>query len=152
MLSLTRKTDYALIAMAELDRRTPTMVSVRVMSQGLGLPLPVLTNILKQLTRSGLVISTRGPNGGYRLARDSDRITLNDLIDAVEGPMQFTRCCPTPIPDDEGKCELEDSCAVKAPVRRVHEGLQNFLNQVTLDQITRNTVSVGVGSASNATP
>ncbi|MCH8083514.1 MAG: hypothetical protein IH885_04700 [Myxococcales bacterium] len=66
--------------------------------------------------------------------------------------MQFTKCCPTPIADDEGKCELEDGCAVKAPVRRVHEGLQNFLNQVTLDQIAQNTVSVGVGLASNATP
>ncbi|MCH7527607.1 MAG: Rrf2 family transcriptional regulator [Planctomycetes bacterium] len=73
---MTRKTDYALLAMAELARRTPTMLSVREMSQHLRLPLPALTNILKQLTRSGLVSSTRGPNGGYRLARDSDRITL----------------------------------------------------------------------------
>ncbi len=80
MLSLTRKTDYALIAMAELARRAPTMVSVREMSQRLGLPLPALTNILKQLTRSGLVTSTRGPNGGYRLARDPDRITLSELM------------------------------------------------------------------------
>lgn len=152
MLSLTRKTDYALIAMAELARRTPTMVSAREMSQGLGLPLPALTNILKQLTRSGLVSSTRGPNGGYRLARDSDRITLSNLIDAVEGPMQLTRCCPTPDSDDERKCDLEDDCAVKAPVRRVHEGLQHFLNQVTLDQITQNTVSVGVGIPPRATP
>ena len=150
MLSLTRKTDYALIAMADLAQQAPLWVSAREISRRLGLPLPALTNILKQLTRYGLVTSTRGPSGGYRLARHPERITLTELIEAVEGPMRLTWCCPVPVTTDERKCDLEGECTIKDPVQRLHEGLQNLLSQVTLDQILRNTVSIGIDATVSA--
>ena len=68
---LTRKTDYALVALAGLARHPAAYASARDLAGQLQLPLPVLRNILKQLAAAGLLASTRGPSGGYKLAVDS---------------------------------------------------------------------------------
>ena len=141
MLSLTRKTDYAVVAMSHLAHQGGR-VSARLLAERLGLPLPALMNVLNQLGRSGLVDSQRGPNGGYGLARSAGEISLADLICAVEGPVQLTHCCEeTPVLEDR-RCDLETGCAVKTPIRRVNEVLRSFLESVSLDQIASNSVPV----------
>ncbi|MHC4416608.1 MAG: RrF2 family transcriptional regulator [Planctomycetota bacterium] len=132
---LTRKSDYALVALAALARHGREGASARDLAEKLHLPLPVLRNILKLMANHGLLKSTRGPSGGYRLARPPNQITLADVVKVIEGPVQLARCCPPPPGEDEHQCRLEDSCQIKTNVRRVHESLLEFLNQVTLAQI-----------------
>lgn len=131
---LTRKTDYALVALAGLTRNEDVGTSARDLAEQLHLPLPVLRNILKELASHGMLHSTRGPNGGYRLARRPREITLAQVVEVIEGPVQLARCCPQ-VPGEEPQCQLEDSCMIKSNVRRVHESLMAFLNRVTLDEI-----------------
>lgn len=140
MLALTRKTDYALVAMAELARRVPSLVSAREIAQSVRVPLPVLTNILHLLLRRGLVVSTRGARGGYRLARGPERISLEDLIEAIEGPFRLTICCPSRQPLEDQPCDLEPTCRIRGSVRQVHRTLHQFLSGVTLNQIICDTV------------
>ncbi len=148
MLSLTRKIDYGLVAMAELARRSPAQASARQIAKAAGVPLPMLTNILHHLLHRGLVASTMGVRGGYRLARPADQISLAELIDALEGPVKLTVCCPTQPTFDEKKCNLEQTCRIKGPVRQVHVGIRQFLSQVTLAQIAFERVPLDLGSAS----
>ncbi len=130
---LTRKTDYALVALAGLARQDAA--SARDLAEQLHLPLPVLRNILKDLATHGLLVSSRGPSGGYRLARDPHEISLAEIVAVIEGPVQLLKCCP-PDPDAiHHRCRLEDSCRIKTNVGRVHERLIEFLHDVTLDQI-----------------
>ena len=136
MLTLTRKADYALVAMAHLARHAPERVSAREIAERVKVPLPVLTNILHQLLHSGLVNSVQGSKGGYRLARDPNHITLAEMIDAIEGPFRLALCCSTIGEDTPHLCELEESCNIKEPVQRVHMSLRQFLNQITLTHIT----------------
>jgi Rrf2 family protein len=126
----TRKTDYALVALAGLARRYHGSASARDLADELNLPLPVLRNILKLLTSHGLLVSTRGPSGGYRLARPPGEISLGEVIKVIEGPVQLVRCCSAG--HHEPECQLEDSCQIKGNVRKVHESLMDFLNRVTL--------------------
>ncbi len=144
---LTRKTDYALVALAGLARQPERYQSARDLAAQLHLPLPVLRNILKVLAAQGLLLSTRGPSGGYRLARDSSRISLGEVVEAIEGPVQLLTCCP-PLETDEqgGRCRLEDSCQIKGKVRLVHESLMRFLHQVTLTQIASTDAGPAVGA------
>lgn len=146
MLLLTRKTDYALLALASLARQSPTSASARSLAERLKLPLPVLRNILKQLTSRGLLKSTRGTRGGYQLARSPDQITLAQLLETIEGPVQLARCCPGSEGGAEGECHLEESCLIRGNMRRVHASLMQFLDEVTLTQLAEQT-----GCASKST-
>jgi Rrf2 family protein len=144
---MTRKTDYALVAMAHLANAGSERVSARGIAERLGLPVPALMNILNQLGHAGLVTSTRGPNGGYGLAREPSEISLASLIEAVEGPVKLALCCNevVDVVADERRCEIESACAIKVPVKKVHSMLRQFLSQVTLDQIATNRVPADLG-------
>ena len=88
VLSLTRKTDYALIATGYLAHRRraglgPT--SARTIAEAFDLPLPLLMNVLKALSQQGLVTSTRGAGGGYELAVEPAELDLLTVARAVEG-------------------------------------------------------------------
>lgn len=145
MFSLTRKTDYALVALASMARPTTAQASSRDLARRHKLPLPLLRNILKRLTNCGLVISSRGPQGGYRLARHPERITLAELVEAIEGPVQVAVCCR---PDDDAAgqaaCELEGSCEVQQPVRRINRLMRAVLNNITLAQVAADEVPMNL--------
>jgi len=151
MLSLTRKTDYALVALAELARRAPQRISARKLAECVRVPLPVLANILHQLLNRGLVCSTRGPQGGYLLARDPDRISLAQVIDAIEGGFRLAVCChdlsgcEQVERIEEYKCNLEEDCRIKEPLQWVHQSLRQFLSQLTLGQVAFHQVPIQIG-------
>lgn len=84
MLCLSKKIDYALLALAYLAERGTAVASAREIAEANDLPLPLLMKILKRLHRHGVVAGTRGVKGGYRLVRDTDTLSLHDLIVMVE--------------------------------------------------------------------
>jgi len=137
MLALTKKTGYGLIAMTHLAKlRAGQVASAREVADRYNIPVSLLMNVLKELAAAGYVESLRGPHGGYRLAADPERITLADLIIALEGPIRLAEC----ITDEHGvsndrPCRLLDSCPIADPVHRVHRRLSDFLRTVTLAEI-----------------
>ncbi len=145
MLSLTRKADYALVAMAELARRHPASVSAREVARRVRVPLPMLTNILHQLLRHGLVASTMGSKGGYYLAKRPEEISLAEMIEATQGQFRLTTCCTDDSGLDDHMCNLEETCLVRDPVRNVHQSLRRFLSQVTLAHIAFHRAPIVLG-------
>ena len=146
MLSLTRKADYALVGLADLARRAPEKASARQLAERPKVPLPMLMNILKELVAGGMVISTRGINGGYRLAKDPGEITLRELIQTIEGPINLTICCAgsTELNQDQ-QCDLSGSCPTEAPIRKINEIFRTFLDRVTLAHLLTNEIPVTIG-------
>jgi len=135
MLTLTKKTDYALVALSYLARRTGDIVSARELARLSRVPLPILTNILKTLAGAEIVVSERGSSGGYGLARPATEINLHSLITVIEGPIQFVHCAVTAAASGKTRCELVPRCPVRLPVRRIHSRLQEFLKSVTLAEL-----------------
>lgn len=136
MLALTRKTEYALIAMSHLAARLNEVVSAREIAESSGLPLPILTNILKTLAHAGVVRSTRGASGGYGLAKSIDAITLHELIATIEGPFQLVQCALADTASNgRSPCQLEPSCPIRTPVYKIHDRLKDFLEGVTLAEL-----------------
>jgi Rrf2 family protein len=85
MLCLSKKIDYALVALADMVQRgEDSVASAREIAEANGLPIQLLMNILKRLHRHGVVRGVRGANGGYLIAADLDSVTLFDLIGIVE--------------------------------------------------------------------
>jgi Rrf2 family protein len=143
MLTLTRKTDYALIALAHLAHEPAGFSSAREIAAKYNMPLPLLMNLLKLLAQKGLARSVRGPRGGYTLALPPDKITLTDIIAAVEGPVQLVQCIEHELEDggkaDDGECKLVACCPVRSPIHRIHDRLVAFLSGITLADIAENT-------------
>jgi Rrf2 family protein len=90
-MRLSARVDYALRAAAELAVVGERPVTATQLAEAQQIPPKFLENILSQLRRSGLVRSQRGPEGGYWLAKPADRISLADIIRAVDGPLVGVR-------------------------------------------------------------
>ena len=142
MLSLTKKTDYALIALSYLARRMGGVTSAREIASVSGISQPMLTNILKSLAAAGLVTSSRGSSGGYSLTKAVGEINLHEVISIIEGPFQLIRCMHDDVSNaGQGQCELTTTCPIRQPAQRVHHRLRNFLETVTLGELFVNDSS-----------
>lgn len=135
LLALTRRTEYALIALTHLARCGGHLASAREIADNYNVPLPLLMNILKRLTQRGLVRSVRGARGGYVLALSSQEITVEKLIHAVEGPVCLTQCIAERDGVPRGICEVQSGCPVKFSVRSINQKLRELLGQVTIAQL-----------------
>ena len=139
MLTLTRKTDYALIALTHLAQEPAGCSSAREIAERYQIPLPLLMNVLKLLTQRGLARSVRGPRGGYTLAEPAGGITLRSIVQAVEGPVHLVRCVPrreeSGFVGGKKACELMAQCPVRSSIHKVHDRLIQFLDELTLADI-----------------
>src|SRR5215510_13999594 len=87
MLRLSKKTDYALLALQHLASE-----GARAIAERFGIPLELLAKILQQLAHHGLVAAHKGIHGGYYLARPADAISIADVVEAINGRMTLTAC------------------------------------------------------------
>src|SRR4051812_47656279 len=97
-MKISAKAEYACLAVLALARRDPDdpPVRIRQISAGHGIPERYLVQILLQLKGAGLVTSTRGASGGYRLARPAASITLGEVLTAIDGPEVPARAAVKP--------------------------------------------------------
>ncbi len=135
MLALTKKVDYGLIALCHLAHHPRRVATAREISERYHVPQALLMNVMKVLSRHGLLRSSRGPKGGYELAASPDTMTLHDIIEIVEGPIRFVQCASASGENPAERCELFNACPVSAPVLRLHQKLKSFLAEVTLAEI-----------------
>ncbi len=148
MLNLTRKTDYALVAMAHLHRIGPEhSASAREIAEAYGLPRALLMNILKQLCQGGLVQSARGAAGGYRLVADAEVITLLDVVITIEGTVKAVDCA---LSAEGGPgCGREHVCPITSAMRRLHTQICELLRRTTLADIVNDRDPIGLASGGN---
>jgi Rrf2 family protein len=120
---LSAKTQYAALAMLQLaqDYASGEPVQVRRIAERHGIPPTFLVQILHELRRAGLVTSTRGASGGYRLNRPPGQITLADVVDAFEATEAPAECAASASPWSGALLEV---CCELSRIRREH--LQSF--------------------------
>jgi Rrf2 family protein len=146
MLKLTKKADYGLIALKHLALKPPNeSASAKDIAETYGVPLPLLSKILQRLARNGFLRSEHGTNGGYRLARDPQRISALEVIRAIDGPIILTSCFT-----DHGDCSHSTRCSVREPLRRIHEGILRLLDSITISDISRDAEIPDDGAIASA--
>jgi Rrf2 family protein len=121
---ISAKADYAVRAVVELAANADEKpVKAERLATAQGIPLNFLENILGELRHAGLVRSHRGAEGGFRLAKPAEDITIADVIRAVEGPLASVRGAPPEEQTYEGASEalLRVWIAVRANLRKVVE-------------------------------
>ncbi len=100
-----------------------------------GVPKQYLEQLLGGLRRAGLVSSVRGVQGGYQIARPPGDITILDVMDALEGPLELSECCTT----EGGHCSRSCQCPVRTVWQRLTDSINRELAGVTLGDMLDKT-------------
>jgi Rrf2 family protein len=130
MLRLSKKADYALMAMKHLALNAEQSSSAREMAEAYNIPVELLAKVLQRLVRRGLLASHQGTRGGYELARSPHQISVADIIQAIEGPVVVTACST-----DDGQCEQFSKCNVRDPLWKVRERILTALGECTVAEL-----------------
>jgi FeS assembly SUF system regulator len=131
VIRITRQTDYGIILLAYLASRPPEhILTARDAAKECRLPVPMVSKIMKTLAREGILMSHRGVKGGYSLGRIPERITIGDVIGALEGPIGMTECASNP-----GSCEQEPLCPVRINWQRISRAVRGALEEIPLSEM-----------------
>lgn len=128
MIRISRLTDYASLLLAHLATCEEPLHTAGQLASDTRLPLPTVSKVLKGLVRAELLVSQRGVRGGYRLARSPEKISVADIVAAMEGPIALTDCSV----HIDGSCEAESWCQVKSNWQQINEVVREALTGVTL--------------------
>ena len=152
MIRLTKLADYGIVLMTRLAAAPRGSVhTARGLAASAGVPLPTVAKILKALahpTPDGgpLLVSHRGVGGGFALVRDPERISVAEVIAALEGPIAITEC----LGEAPGTCELEAGCPVRSNWDRINRVVREALERLSIAEMARPLLSmrarVGTGA------
>ena len=132
-MRLTSLADYAVVMMAAAARHAGgARLTAGLLAHETGVPLATAQKLMGRLAGAGLLTSARGTGGGFRLSREANRITLADIIEAVEGPIAMTNC----IEGASYDCALEGSCRVKPHLNAANTAVRGALEGVSLASLS----------------
>jgi len=130
MLRMGKLTDYATVVLATLALDPQRHCAAADLAERTHLNRPTVSKLLKELQRAGMVISSRGAHGGYRLARRADMISAAQILDVFEGPIAITECSAA-----SSRCGIEKMCRVGGAWQRINAAIRRALDDVTLQQL-----------------
>jgi len=128
VLRISKLTDYGTLLLVHLSSYADEeLCSASELAAGTGLALPTVQKIMKTLARGKLVVSARGAEGGYRLARGPDDISAAEILSELEGPVAITECS-----DDDSHCQLEPNCQVGGAWQKISRAIRSAMHDIRL--------------------
>jgi Rrf2 family protein len=130
MLRFTKQVDYGLMAMHYIaGQQGDGVVGVKRIAGEFRIPPERLAKILQRLAKGGLVISHGGPRGGYRLARPTSEITIDQVIRILDGPIAIVSCMTN------HDCPQMSRCSLRQPAWKIEEAITQMLGTMTLAEL-----------------
>src|SRR5262245_55985543 len=130
MLRMSKLTDYGTMVLAQLAANAGALSTAGQVADATHLGQPTVSKLLKSLVHAGLVVSTRGVQGGYALARPASTISAAEIIDALEGPVALTDCSSS-----NGGCDLESYCRVGTAWQRIKHSIRQAQESASMDDV-----------------
>jgi FeS assembly SUF system regulator len=139
MLRIGKLTDYALLIMSQLAKEPHLVLSATVLADILHLTPSTVSKVLKMLAENDLVRSVRGAEGGYHLAREGTKISVANIISAMEGDLALTECC-----ENSALCILDSMCTLKENWKKINKLVHSMLDQLTIHDMLNPLTLQGV--------
>ena len=137
MLRLSKKADYALIAVKHLaTRERGGSSSAREIAEEYNIPVELMAKVLQRLARRGLLVSQQGTHGGYHLAKGPESISVADVIQAIDGPLTVTACS-----HQNEQCGQFAKCNVRDPLWRIRERIVAALATCSVSEMAAESAS-----------
>lgn len=131
MLRLSKKADYALLAIGHLAANSDRgAVSAREVAEAYDIPGELLAKVLQKLVRARLLASHQGIRGGYALARPAALMSVADVIQAVDGPLTVTACS-----DLDHSCGQYSKCNIRDPLWRIKDRIVSALAATSVAEL-----------------
>jgi Rrf2 family protein len=139
MLKFNRTTEYSLMALSYIRGKASGEVSsAREIADTFSLPFEILAKTLQRLKEQGIIASSYGTRGGYVLARDLGGLNLAEFLRMMEGPVSVVACAQKTIPEHQAcGCEYISQCNIKPMMAVLNDRLNAFLNQISIEELTR---------------
>lgn len=139
-MRVSTKGRYALRMMIDLAQTGEAEpVALRDIAKRQQIPLKYTENIMALLLRAGMVQSTRGKSGGYRLSKQAGDYVVYDIIAAAEGNLVPVQC----LDDEAPECPMRHHCATLPLWKGLDETVRNYLSQFTLADVSSRGKIVG---------
>ena len=132
MLKITRKVEYALIALRHMQSKDPKgLTSAKEIASQYGIPKQLLAKTLQQMARDNIIEAVQGPTGGYRIQANLSEISLKDFFERLEGPLGMMDCF------FESDCNQINACNIRIPIQRINDNMRDMFSKMTLMEVTR---------------
>lgn len=132
-MKISTKGRYALRMMIDIARQeSGEWISIKDISERQGISVKYLEQIVTQLTKSGMLLSSRGSQGGYMLSRTPDRYTIGEILRAMEGNLAPVAC----FENNENLCERKDICPTLDFWSGLYKTINNYVDSYTLKDLT----------------
>jgi Rrf2 family iron-sulfur cluster assembly transcriptional regulator len=129
---IRRNTDYALRAAVELASSYDNEpVATKQIACSQRIPYQLACKLLQRLHNAGIVKSTMGPAGGFTLSRAPSKITIRQVVEAVQGPVRLSRCLVS-----KSFCGLSRCCPINPELGRLQIKINTFLDSLSLKQLS----------------
>ncbi|MGA2296383.1 MAG: Rrf2 family transcriptional regulator [FCB group bacterium] len=132
MLRLSKKIEYALVAMQYITANSSKIVPAKEISENTHISFEFLAKTLQKLMKSGLIVSVHGVNGGYKLGKKADNITIADIILALEGKTSIVDC----FVDNKLLCTRISNCTIKSPMKMLQKKIDTVFHTTTIAEIS----------------
>jgi Rrf2 family protein len=132
MLSMSKKVEYALMAMVEItDHKGRELITAKELAKRYHIPQEILGKVLQALSKKGLIESIQGMRGGYRAGNSGDKIPVAHIIEAIDGPIELMACNSGNFCD----CEQISVCNIREPMEILQEELRTFFYNISLKDL-----------------
>ncbi len=136
MLRISKLADYGTVVMVYLAKRPQQLCNARDIALHTHLTVPTVSKLLKRLTAAGLLMSTRGVAGGYRLQRPAAEISVAEVIYALDEYRGLTECSMRP-----NECSLQGVCHIQGNWQLISQAIESALGSVNLETLAKPTLS-----------
>ena len=130
MLKLTRKLEYALIALRHMQMRGDTLSSTKEIADMYTIPREILAKTLQQMARLKYIDAVQGPKGGYRIDNVLSKINLTQFVEEMEGPLEMVEC------NINSDCIQINTCNIRMPINKINQNIRSLFNKINITDIT----------------
>ena len=139
-MKLSTKGRYGLRALIDLATNCDTeAVSISCIAARQGISESYLEQLMGKLRKAGLIISVRGAQGGYRLARDAAEISVGDILRALEGNLSAVEC---PGMQENKGCEGADLCVTKYVWQKINDSINRTVDEMSLEELVNESKAI----------
>ena len=130
MLKLTRKLEYALIALRHMQMKGDTLSSTKEIADMYTIPREILAKTLQQMARLNYIDAVQGPKGGYRIDKVLSKINLTQFVEEMEGPLEMVEC------NINSDCIQINTCNIRMPINKINQNIRSLFNKINITDIT----------------